>query len=106
MMPEHESMATLDENRTAEDGTVGAGTPGTAPGVAPKVSLLEGQPALILGSVVTIATALLASPALPIPAGVKAVLAVIVAVAGVFGIRSRVTPVANPKLDGDTPLTP
>lgn len=105
-MPEAESMATLDENRVAEDSTVGAGSPGTAPEVAPKVSLLEGQPALILGSVVTVATALLASPAIPIPAWAKTVLAVIVAVAGIFGIYSKVTPVANPKLDADTPLTP
>jgi hypothetical protein len=105
-MPEAESMATLDENRVAEDLTVGAGSPGTAPEVAPKVSLLEGQPALVLGGVVTVASVLLASPALPIPDGVKAALAAIVAVAGIFGIFSKVTPVANPKLDADTPLTP
>lgn len=98
----------VDESEAA-DGLklmVGDGNVDTAPEVAPKVSLLEGQPALILGSVVTIATALLASPALPIPAGVKAVLAAVIAVAGIFGIRSRVTPVAAPKLDADTPLTP
>lgn len=105
-MPEAESMATLDENRVAEDSTVGGGSPGTAPEAAPKVSLLEGQPALILGSVVMVASVLLASPALPLPAWIKAMLAAIVAVAGIFGIFARVTPVANPKLDSDTPLTP
>jgi hypothetical protein len=105
-MAEHESMADAVDQAGAADPAIGAGSPDTAPLVSPKVSLLEGQPALILGSVVTVASVLLASPALPIPAGVKAVLAAVVAGAGALGIYARVTPVANPKLDADTPLTP
>lgn len=99
-------MVNADEAMDALDPQVGDGDPDSAPAIAPKAGLLGEQPTLVLGGVVTVATALLASPALPLPAWLKTVLSVAVAVAGVFGIYSRVTPVANPKLDAQTPLTP
>lgn len=80
--------------------------PQAAMPVAPKVSLIAGQPAAVIGTAVAVAEALLASPAIPFPDWLKAILALLIALAGAFGIYSKVTPVANPKLDPQTPLTP
>ena len=84
---------------------VGAGTPDTAPHEAPPTTAMESQPAAVIGSVVAVIDAVLVA-AVPLPEWLTAVLVAAVTVAGAFGIRSKVTPVAQPKLDADTPLTP
>lgn len=93
------------EAADARNPGVGKGTPDTAPESLPDVSLLEGQPTVIIGSAVTIAEAVIAT-ALPLPEWLKLVLGGVVAVGGILGIRAKVTPTAAPKLDDDTPLTP
>ncbi len=93
------------EAADAENPKVGDGTPAEAPDVVPPVSLIQGQPAVVIGAIVTVAEALIAT-ALPLPEWLKLVLGGIVAVAGILGIRAKVTPVAAPMLDADTPLTP
>lgn len=93
------------EAEDAMDPTVGDGVLADAPVLAPRVSLLEGQPTLIIGSAVTIAVAVLQT-SLPLPEWLKAGLSVVIAVAGIFGIYARVTPVADPKLADGTRLTP
>lgn len=64
--------------------------------VAPKASLLKMEPAVIIGLVVTVITVVLSS-GLPIPGVVTAILSAIVVMAGAFGIRSKVVPVAKMK---------
>lgn len=76
-----------------------------APASVPSVGLLAGQPAAVIGSIVVIADGVLAS-AVPLPEWLTLTLGAVIAVAGILGIRSRVTPVAAPKLDSSTPLTP
>lgn len=89
----------------ALDPAVGTGTPDTAPHEPPPVSLIEGQPAAVIGAVVAVADALLAV-AVPLPEWLTTALIIVVTTAGALGIRSRVTPTARPRLDSDTPLTP
>lgn len=75
------------------------------PTSTPPVTLLEGQPAAVIGAVVAAIDAVLVA-ADPLPEWVTAVLVAVVTVAGALGIRSKVTPTAQPRLDADTPLTP
>lgn len=81
------------------------GYPSAAPERLPDVSALDAQPAAIIGMVVAAIDAVLVA-AVPLPEWLTAVLVAAVTVAGAFGIRSKVTPVAAPQLDNDTPLTP
>ncbi len=74
----------------AADPRVGAGTPHTAPDVLPPGALF-GEPVALLATAVGAAEVLVAL-ALPLPEWVKVVLAAIIAVGGVLGIRSKVTP--------------
>lgn len=94
-----------EEMQAALNPRVGTGTPDTAPQEAPPTTLLESQPAAIIGTVVAAIDALLVA-AVPLPEWLTAVLVAVVTVAGALGIRSKVTPVARPRLDDDTPLTP
>lgn len=107
MNHEHDPLEHVsDEERAAAlDPNVGAGVPDTAPHEAPPTSPLESQPAAVIGTVVAAIDAVLVA-AVPLPEWLTAVLVAVVTVAGAFGIRSKVTPVARPKLDADTPLTP
>lgn len=75
------------------------------PQQSPDVSLLAGQPAAVIGSIVAAVDAILVA-AVPLPEWLTAVLVAVVTIAGALGIRAKVTPVAAPKLDSDTPLTP
>lgn len=81
------------------------GYPSAAPDRLPDVSTVAAQPVAIIGAAVTIAEAIIAT-ALPLPEWLKLALGGVVAAGGIFGIRSKVTPVAKPRLDADTPLTP
>jgi hypothetical protein len=76
-----------------------------APERAPSNGLIAEQPTAVIGAAVTVAEAIIAT-ALPLPEWLKLILGGIVALGGVLGIRSKVTPVAKPRLDADTPLTP
>lgn len=69
------------------------------------VGLLGTQPAAVIGTIVAAVDAILVA-AVPLPEWLTAVMVGVVTVAGALGIRSKVTPVAAPKLDADTPLSP
>ncbi len=84
---------------------VGTGSPDTAPHEPVPVSLLAAQPAAVLGSIVAVADAILVA-AVPLPEWATSLLVAVVTIAGALGIRSKVTPVARPRLDADTPLSP
>lgn len=68
-------------------------------------TVLESQPLAVIGSIVAAVDAILVA-AVPLPEWLTAVLVAVVTVAGAFGIHSKVTPVARPRLDADTQLTP
>lgn len=55
-------------------------------------SLFGREPAAIIGAVVAVADALLASPALALPGWLATVLIVVVTIGGALGIRSQVSP--------------
>jgi hypothetical protein len=94
----HETAAALNP-------AVGAGSPDTAPHEPPPTTVLERQPAALIGTAIAVADAVLVA-AVPLPEWLTAVLVAVVTVGGAFGIRSKVTPLAAPRLDADTPLTP
>jgi hypothetical protein len=104
-MTEHQDMAAADEILAAEDPTVGAGTPATAPPERPPLSLLEAHPATVIGTATAIANAILAAAA-PLPTLATAGLIVIVTLIGAGGIKRKVTPVAAPRLGPGMPLVP
>jgi hypothetical protein len=107
-MTEQESMASDDDLEAAKDPAVGAGTPQDAPQEKPPASLLERQPATVIGAVVAIADAAVAvavSGADTSMIAAAAGIAVITMIGAVL-IKSKVTPIADPKLDADTPLVP
>lgn len=104
-MTEYESMADDHEIARAESQTVGAGTPDHAPLQAPNVSLLDRQPVRVLGAAQAIAAVATTIIALDVP--VWAGLAI---GSGLYAIeeikRLKVTPIAVPRLDDETPLSP
>lgn len=71
----------------------------------PNVSLLEGQPAAVIGAIVAAVDAILVA-AVPLPAWLEPILVAVVTIAGAFGIYTRVTPVAKPRDNAGQPLTP
>jgi hypothetical protein len=104
-MPYGENHLTPEERADLDDPNVGTGTPDTAPWEAPPTTLLERQPVRVLGAAQAIAAAAVVIIALGVP--VWAGLALAVALYAVEEAkRQRVTPVADPKLDADIPLTP
>lgn len=105
MTAEFESMADRDEMHQAHDETIGAGSPNTAPHEPPKVTLLEGQPAAVIGAIVAAVDAILVA-AVPLPAWLEPILVAVVTIAGALGIYTRVTPVAKPRDNAGQPLTP
>ncbi len=86
------------------EGTYG-GSSMVAPHEPVDVGLLAAQPAAVLGSIVAVADAILVA-AVPLPEWATSLLVAVVTIAGALGIRSKVTPVARPRLDADTPLSP
>ena len=108
-MTDHElnpgEHVTRDEEADALNPALGTGTPDTAPLEPVLVSLLAGQPAATIGTIVAAIDALLIA-AVSLPEWLTTVLVAAVTIAGALGIRSRVTPTARPRLDDDTPLTP
>jgi hypothetical protein len=91
MSTDHEADATMHRDN---DGKAEL----AAPDIAPPVGLLAGQPAAVIGSIVAIIDAVLVA-AVPLPEWLTSVLVAVVTVAGALGIRSKVTPVARPRLD-------
>ncbi len=83
----------------------GTGNAATAPHEPVPVGILAAQPAAIIGTIVAVADAILVA-AVPLPEWATSLLVAVVTIAGMLGIRSKVTPVARPRLDADTPLTP
>lgn len=104
-MPYGENHLSDAERAELDDPNVGSGTPDTAPWEAPATSLLERQPVRVLGAAQAIAAAAVVIIALGVP--VWAGLALAIALYAVEEVKRRkVTPVAVPRLDADTPLTP
>ncbi len=99
-----EHVDAIEEDRAASP-NVGAGTPDTAPHELPAVSLLAGQPAATIGTIIAVIDAVLVA-AVPLPEWLTSILVAVVTIAGALGIRAKVTPTARPRLDVDTPLTP
>lgn len=107
-MTEQESMASEDDIVEAKDPTIGTGTPESAPPQKPPASLLERQPATVVGAAVALIDAVLAVVASGAEATTIAVVGgiVIVTMLGAIYIKAKVTPTVDPKLDVDTPLVP
>lgn len=94
--------------READDAavlTIGDGTTESAAVKLPRVSLLEAQPVRVIGAVQAVAAGATTIIALDVPVWAGLALSV-----GLYAFeefkRLKVTPVASPKLDADTPLTP
>lgn len=104
-MPEHEDMASEDEMRAAHDPRIGAGTPQSAPYLAPDLSQFDKFPARTIALIIAAIDAGVISADM-LPAWATALAVAIVTLAGALGIQAKVTPTANPKLDDATPLIP
>lgn len=97
----------VDERELADawNPDIGTGTPETAPAELPRLTLLEREPVRLLGVVQAIVAAAVTIGALGVPIWAGLLLAV--ALYAIEELKaSRVTPVANPKLADDIPLTP
>lgn len=101
---EHEEMVSEEEMAAAQDPSVGTGSPETAPLQAPPTTLLQRQPAAMIGSAVASVDAGIIVA--PLPEWLTLVLTVIVTLAGALGIRAQVTPGALPRDDEGNPLVP
>jgi hypothetical protein len=74
-----------------------------------KPSALNRSPTAIIGAAVTMLTAVVfAAPDLGVafPPSVLKIITLVIMVAGLAGIHSKVTPVAAPRLNAVTPLVP
>lgn len=112
MNDERDTASAIDRDQIAEalDPDVGDGTPETAPGVLPAApSLLEREPWLVaLALALLPAIGSLVQAAIdgePIRAVVSAFVAAAIPI--VIGVlRSKTTPIADPKIDEDVRLVP
>lgn len=94
-----------EELKEAQDPNVGTGTPDTAPHESPPTTIIERQPVRVVGAAQAIAASATTIIALDVPVWTGLLLGV-----GLYAVeeykRLKVTPVAAPRLDADTPLTP
>jgi hypothetical protein len=106
---EHDDIhLSAQEAHEADNPTVGAGTPETAPLEDVAVGWLRRQPVIAFALLLLVPAAGAAVEALasgqPVRAALIAAGGAVVARAAAF-VRQLVTPVADPKIDKDTPLT-
>ena len=104
-----ESNVSNAEGKAAWDPNVGAGTPDTAPFEETAVSWLKRQPVLIFGLLLMIPGVTAAITSIASGETTQGViLAIVTAVVGAATrvVQQAVTPVAKPRLDPETPLTP